>query len=414
MQLKVIRHPFFWIALSSMVWALCYPPFPLGPLSFIVLVPAFLATSRLEGKRAFKLHFMAGILYNTLMYWWIYLVMKVGPSAVILFGLIALILFLSLFNGLLGWLFRACLKVRFGIVAFPFLWAGLEVARSLGEMSFPWNNMGYTLGSYLPFIQGASWIGVYGLSAAIVGANCLWFQFFRSRFLVPGHYPLPAGGSTIPVAPNSGSDSIPANMPEGRPNPGILEMRWAIGGLAIPGLLLLFGIIQIGKPDPMKDGVTDISLVQPSIPQTKKWDEDYFREVMQKTWDTMDKGPKGGSDRSGSHITGSDLVVLAETAIPDFLRTRPDLMEEIRQLALRYNSSILVGALDLHPTEANHRAYHFFNSAFLFTPGDTAFPLQYSKLRLVPFSERLPFEDILPIINYVNLGEGDFSPEPTM
>src|SRR5699024_216126 len=34
---------------------------------------------------------------------------------------------------------------------------------------------------------------------------------------------------------------------------------------------------------------------------------------------------------------------------------------------------------------------------------------QYSKLRLVPFSERLPFDDIFPLINYVNLGEGDFS-----
>ena len=36
--------------------------------------------------------------------------------------------------------------------------------------------------------------------------------------------------------------------------------------------------------------------------------------------------------------------------------------------------------------------------------------VQYSKQHLVPFSERLPFDNIFPVINYVNLGEGDFAP----
>lgn len=37
-------------------------------------------------------------------------------------------------------------------------------------------------------------------------------------------------------------------------------------------------------------------------------------------------------------------------------------------------------------------------------------PLRYIKKHLVPFSERIPFDDIFPILNYVDLGEGDFVP----
>jgi apolipoprotein N-acyltransferase len=80
-------------------------------------------------------------------------------------------------------------------------------------------------------------------------------------------------------------------------------------------------------------------------------------------------------------------------------------------LAHRTGGDVLVGALDFAPDEKPWRKYIFYNSAFLF-PGDSARNAvrQYSKLRLVPFSERLPFDDVFPIINYVNLGEGDFSP----
>ena len=94
-----------WITLSALAWALCYPPFPLGPLAFVVFIPAFIASMSLTTRQAFKYHFAAGLLYNTIMYWWIYNVMKVGPALIIGAGLVLLILYLSFFNALLGWLF---------------------------------------------------------------------------------------------------------------------------------------------------------------------------------------------------------------------------------------------------------------------------------------------------------------------
>jgi len=356
-----------WIALASVAWALCYPPFPLGPLAFLVLVPAFAATMRLSLKQAFWYHFGAGILYNTVMYWWIYNVMKVGPALIIGFGLILLILFLSTFNGLLGWLFRFLAGKPYGLAAFPLLWGGVEVLRTLGEMSFPWNDMGYVLGSHASLIQAASFLGIFGLSMAVVACNCLAFAAWRGR--------------------------------------GKTRLAYATVAAAIPLFLVVQGRISLSRPDPAAHGMLDISLVQPSIPQTKKWDEHYFQDVMQKTWDTME------GDGSPAPIAGSDLVVLAETAVPDFLRSRSEVYGKFQRAARETGADFLVGALDFVPDTKPYHAYLFYNSAFLFpSTGGKDSIQQYSKLRLVPFSERLPFDDVFPIINYVNLGEGDFSP----
>ena len=77
------------------------------------------------------------------------------------------------------------------------------------------------------------------------------------------------------------------------------------------------------------------------------------------------------------------------------------------------NASILTGALDYKRVSDdinNPRRFDIYNASFLFTPGDNQFPQRYIKKHLVPFSERIPFDDVFPILNYVDLGEGDFVP----
>jgi apolipoprotein N-acyltransferase len=365
------------IALSSLLWALAYPPFPLGPIAFVVLAPMLAALSRLTCRQAFGYGFLGGILYNTVMYWWIYNVVKVGPALIIGMGLVVLILFLSLFNGILGGLFRALLDRPWGLAAFPFLWGGLEVLRTWGQMSFPWSHLGYALGHHAVLIQAADTVGVFGLSAVVAGANVLFFAAWRSR----------ASGRAF--------------------------LRPLLAGLALPAVLLAYGAFSLSRPDP-DQGTMDIAMVQPSIPQTKKWNEHYFQDVMQKTWNTMD----GNGDSATGPLQGADLIVLPETAVPDFLRSRDQVQARLAATARRNHADLIVGALDFEPDQKPYRQYLFYNSAFLF-PGapvaDTSLEIartpsrQYSKIRLVPFSERLPFDDIFPLINYVNLGEGDFS-----
>jgi len=346
---------------GSLLWALAYPPLPLGFLAFFTLVPIFIGTSRLSPKRAFLENFLAGTVYNAVMYWWIYNVIAVGPAFIIGGGLVLLILYLSLFNGLLGWLFRHCLSIRGGMWVFPFLWAGLEALRAYGQMSFPWNNLGYTQGHYLPIIQSVRVLGTYGLSLIIVSVNVLLFTAWRLR----GKYRLAA----------------------------------MAGAVILPGLLWISGSLQLNQPMPAAPAL-EIALVQPSIPQTRKWKESYFLEVVQKTFATM--------DNALGKIKSADLVVLPETAIPDFLSMRKDVIHEFQLRSNRWQKPILLGALDYRVDKKPWSEYTFYNAAFLFRPGRDKL-LQYNKLRLVPFSEKLPFGNIFPVINYVNLGEGDFS-----
>ena len=359
-------HPRLVIAASSLLWGLCYPPFPLGWLGFVVLVPAFLATQYLRPRQAFVSWFMGGLLYNTVMYWWIYNVVKVGPPFIVGGGLILLILFLSLFNAVTGLGFRLALRHPLLLWTLPLAWAGLETARAAGEMSFPWNNFGYVLGNTLGLIQSASWFGVYGLSALLVAVNLFLFQAFRS------------GGKQRQV--------------------------WLFAWAAVPVAMWAQGGVALNSRSTGDPAIT-ISLVQPSIPQTKKWSEKYFGDVMAKTFRTVD-GPAGDL----APVAGSDLVVLAETAVPDFLRTRPEVIDSVFNRAFRIRAPVLIGALDFIADRKPWSEYVFYNSAFLFHPEKERRVEQYSKIRLVPFSEKLPFQGVFPILNYVHLGEGDFSP----
>src|SRR5690606_27662803 len=111
-----------------------------------------------------------------------------------------------------------------------------------GEMSFPWNNMGYALGHHASLIQSASYMGIYGLSMAVVASNCLAFTAWRNR-----------GARRIV------STTLAAAIPLG---------------------LWIQGTASLAAPDPSGAPTLDISLVQPSIPQTRKWEERYFQDVM--------------------------------------------------------------------------------------------------------------------------------------
>ena len=109
--------------------------------------------------------------------------------------------------------------------------------------------------------------------------------------------------------------------------------------------------------------------------------------------------------------SGTNLVILAETAIPDHIRRQGRTIRTLHQMSDSLNAYILTGALDYKRNSPDApRRFDIYNAAFLFTPNDSHFPRRYIKKHLVPFSERIPFDDIFPILNYVDLGEGDFVP----
>ena len=369
------------LGLATCAWgfvAFAFPPLPLGPAMFVLLVPWFIVLNKFNRETTVFATFWASMVYNTVNYYWIRNVMNVetAPSGLIFLGLILLIAYLSLFNVLAAFVYSTVKNFMFKgkailLALFPIFFASIEMFRTHGDFAFPWNHLGYTLGNHLELIQTLSIIGVFGYTILIMASN----QIVAYAFLQNG------------------------------------RKKFAL--FAVPFIiffaLLIHGNSVLSAPEaaPFYDAGNEenptIAMIQPSIAQGAKWSKERFDSIVTKTF----------SMAMDSTKPGTNIILLAETAIPDHIRRQPMVIKRLHEMADEKDASILTGALDYKRISRdlnNPRRFEIYNASFLFTPGDHRFPRRYIKKHLVPFSERIPFDEVFPILNYVDLGEGDFVP----
>lgn len=374
---KESRHA---LALSLIAWgfyALAFPPLPLGPAAPILLVPWFIVLNRCKRGTIMFATFWSGMLFNTINYYWIYNVMHVetAPSGLILFGLVLLIAFFSVHNVLAAFVYTLARSIKIKgrpwlLVLFPLFYAGLEMTRTRGDFSFPWSHLGYAFGNQLELLQALSIIGIFGYTIIIIASNMIVEKGIR-RNGIKKKWPV-----LVPV--------------------------FILAGLAIHGSIVLSQ--AEARPFYIKDGdkAPNIALIQPSIAQGAKWSKPRFDSIVDKTLGmAYDSVPDS-----------VDIILMAETAIPDHLRRQPFVIRRLQKLANDKDAYVLAGALDhMRIKDADGpRRYEIYNSSFMFSPGSQIGWQRYIKKHLVPFSERIPFDDIFPILNYVDFGEGDFVP----
>ena len=346
------------IALAGLALALCVPPFPFGALVPLVLTGILGWLSPKTPGKAALAGFLAGLVFHVATLHWIKNVMNVGPPVTIALGLGLLIAYLSAFHALWAWGWSHCLR-RDRIWAWPFLFTGIELVRGWGQMSFPWLHLGYDFGSNLPLLQGASVLGVYGVGLCIAATAAALHSWRTGR----------------------------------------LDKKWLGLPLALWGAWVALGALRLASP--IDAPAMKVALIQPAIPQTRKWEESYFRAVVEKTFAT-----------TGRIHERVDLWVFPETALPDFWTWRPEVATRFQQLSDTARAPVLVGALEALPDAKAPMGARVLNSAFLLAPGRAA--ARYDKIRLVPFSERLPFDDVLPALNQVKLGQSGFSAGDTV
>lgn len=369
------RESLYALALSSIGWgfyALAFPPLPLGPGALVFLVPWFIILLRSNMQTALFASFWSGFLYNVINYYWIYNVMNVGPAVLIMIGLVLLISYFSVYNTIAAAIFIKARDVKIKgvpvlLILFPLFYAGLEMTRSIGDFSFPWSHLGYALGNQLPLLQALSLIGIFGYTALIIASNLAVAEAFvnRKKLLF-----------ATPIL--------------------IFASLWG------------YGTYVLSKPEAAPFYMTSeaeapkVAIVQPNIQQTNKWSKAYYDSVVLKTWQIT-------NDSLDWESGDLDLVVLPETAIPDFLRLRSREKNWIRNRIQNTKTSLFIGALDYDRKGKPPRPVNLYNSGFLFRPDEKNYT-RYIKTHLVPFSERLPFDDVFPILNYVDVGQGNFVP----
>jgi len=234
----------------------------------------------------------------------------------------------------------------------PFFWVVLEWTRQFGSLAFPWELLGYSQYRFLHLIQIADCLGVYGVSALVMlmnvcffivllfGMNMKWQKSRVSRHLV--FYSLMI--ATI---------SLTATM--------------------------IYGTIQISQIDQIKvkSNHQSIMTVQPAIPQQEKWKGENRIPITQKMVQLTYRGRQ----------ESIALVVWPETALPYAFHSKHNLRQYVLNAIKQMNVGLLVGSPTfLH----NDNQINHYNSALLIDQKGNI-KSRYDKVKLVPFSEYMPF-----------------------
>ena len=177
-------HRWFASILSGFLLVACFPKPSIHPLVWIALLPLLLALAGESSLwRAFGWAYVCGAIYFAgSCYWFVDVMRQYGGLGLGLAvtGLVGFVVVFSVFFGAFGLAVGALTRKSpaLAFVSSPFLWVGMEVARTYLITGFPWNLLGYGVQSG-GLRQVASVTGVYGLSFLAVATSALAAWSFR-------------------------------------------------------------------------------------------------------------------------------------------------------------------------------------------------------------------------------------------
>jgi len=376
MLFKIISQSFknffirYWIAIfTGALVAFAFPPFRLGFLGCISLLPLLYWSRAGSLKTAFKTGYWWGFGFHTGVLFWIL-------NSTILGGVVAL-LFLPLFTAVSLLLFR-WLYMKYGSLflgLFPFLWTAIEYLRTLSVFGFPWQSIAHTQTYFPSLIQYVDFTGVYGVTFWICLINVLVFMLIeRVRKL---YHEVPLG-------------SILRDLQ---------VIKYALPVVLLFIAPLIYGM-QVMSSGTWLGDTLKVSLVQGNVDMDEKTDAE-LRDSSFVLYDLLSLQAAKAKP---------DLIVWPETAALSFLKYNPKYDAWMRKIVEGTQTPILTGCFDAESIVKNGlQTYKSFNAAVLYndekSPGTW-----YGKIHLVPFGEWFPYEDRFQIFESLYFGQADFTP----
>jgi apolipoprotein N-acyltransferase len=335
--------------------------------------------------QAFLLSYLCGILWYAGTCYWIYDTMHQfgglsGPAAAL--ALFLFCLYLGLYHGVFGLLLSLLAGPgrdnRRALVAAPFLWVAVELARTR-VTGFPWNLLGIAQVDNIPLGRVASWTGVYGLSFEIMLVNVA----VAAAFLVHRK----KRGTLLIAALAAGA---------------VLQSgRW------------------VSPPTFLADHAARLVQENISASMGTEWTREYFERTLQDLT-SLSLGPASSlasspsrapglpANDSGS-LPGADLIVWPESPAP-FYANDPIFRNEVGQMARRAGLWVVTGAIGTTSAMAGDNPANgskMFNSAGLISP-QGEWKARYDKMHLVPFGEYLPFPRLFAFAGGLTKEVGQF------
>ena len=347
--------------ISAVILGLAFPDHDIGWLAWIGFIPLLLAISGKNPTTGFFLSLICGMFFFNFSISWLMVV----PGYKLLHQAI-LTPYMGMYFGIFGLAINLLAKRRsigFAFVTAPFIWICLEYIRgNMGFMSLPWVFMAHSQYQYPWVIQIASITGTYGVSFVIIMVNAaaaylLLAIIARKRAL------------------GSPSDQTPS-------------IKRAISGLLITLLImtsvLIYGFYSMRRPVSGKE--IKVSVVQGNIEQSKKKDPAFSTYIMQ-TYSDLSRQ---------ADADDPDLIVWPEAATPGLILKRLDLMNQTVKLIREIKTCFLIGSSEFPKFEKqNTEKAKSANTALFFSPEGKVLD-QYLKIRLLPFSEYVPYQNTIP------------------
>jgi len=238
------------------------------------------------------------------------------------------------------------------VLVLPSAWVLLEVVRSWFPAPFPWLLMGSATWK-VPLLGSLyALAGVYGVSYWIVMVNVLIWTTFRLR----------KGG------------------------------RSRIGMLL--AIVLLLPLILYPAQKQNAGQKLRVGVVQGNFQQDLKWEEGLRDETLRTYLSLTDRAVQ----------RGAQLVVWPETAVPSFYQAEPELIERLRRFTSGRDIHLIFGSPGY---EIEGREILLYNRVYHLHPDGTE--EFYDKIMLVPFGEYVPLAGLLPFVDRMVPGEGEFA-----
>lgn len=346
---KILSRPKTVSALAGIAATFALPPYHqiwILLISFGLL--GILLNKALSGRQAFALGYWFGFGFFAVGLSWIANALALD---IVSFGwLIPLALaaggaffgFFTAFPALASHYFRGYFART---IAFSVFWAIFEWIRSFLLTGFPWNLLGSALAFDHRLLQSASIFGTYGLSLITVIAAMM-----------------PAAAFFAPKRKNA--------------------LIGILTSVIILTTIIIYGNYRTEKLDDNAFSDISVRIVQPSIPQSLKWD---YAELEKNFADYIEMSQADGFANINAVIWGETAstfpIALDRAHFYQMLPAVPD------------NGYLITGSIDYFP-DGNDR-WLPVNAGLILRHGKGIVDT-YAKSHLVPFGEYIPFRNFLP------------------
>ena len=270
------------------------------------------------------------LLIDALMFGWLYPIVLIASGA--FFGLF------SAFPALCTFYFKG---ITSKALAFASFYTLFEWLRSFILTGFPWNQIGSMLAFDIHALQLASVLGTFGLTLLILIISAFPAIFYKTK------------NKSAIIAP-----------------------------LVLIAIVWGFGYYRLNKLPAYEPSETIIRIVQPSIPQTMKWDRESLESNFNQYIELSKSEP----------LNNVDLVIWGETAVPFQLDMQPEYLEQLAS-AIPPHGSLATGLVRVEFDPFGNIMP--LNSMFVIDSTPKIVD-HYDKVHLVPFGEYIPLREYLP------------------